>query len=106
MAVFNRTEYVATPHDKNASSRAHRRYYAQLVSPSVIARVVGAIGADTLRASTCEHFNDIPLALWDAIACTLGPLPVSFDSLGDFATPGGLVCVAKEAARQYLEGKA
>lgn len=103
MTAFTRAEYMATARDKDDSSRAHRRYYAQLVSPSVIARVVQAIGAATLRASTCPHFNDIPLSRWDAIARNLGPLPVSFATLGDFATLGGLVCVAKEAARQYVE---
>jgi hypothetical protein len=101
--MFTRSEYMAAP--RAESKAAHRRYYAQFVSPSVIARVVGAIGADKLRESVDPSFNDISLHSWDAIALNLGPLAISFNSVGDYASLGSLVCVAKEAARQYLEGK-
>lgn len=102
--MFTRQEYLATSHDEDGRSNAHRRYHAQFVNPSVIARVVAHIGAHNLRASRDPHFNDIPLSRWDGVARNLGPLAVSFASLGDFATIAGLVCVAKEAARQFVEG--
>lgn len=102
MTTFTHAQYMAAPYNPGNYS-AHRRYYAQFVSPAVVSRVVSAIGADELRQSCDPHFNDISLHRWDAVARNLGPLPVSFASLGDFTTLGGLVCVAKEAARQYVE---
>ena len=93
---MTREEYLNTP-----SLEAHRTYYGQFVSPRTIAVVVSVIGAERLLGSTDPHFNDIPLKVWDALAPI--PLAVSFLSLGDFPTPAGSVCVAKEAARQFVE---
>src|SRR5690606_18510157 len=94
-------EYMA--HSAGAGARAaHRTYYAQFVSARTITHVVQCVGPNVLRASTDEHFNDIPLRVWDAVVCGL-PVAVPFKTFGDYATLGGLVCVAKEAARQWLE---
>lgn len=79
----------------------HRAYYAQLVTPATINSVVSFIGADALRKSTDEHLNDIPLSRWDQLTKFLPCKP--FKDLGDYATLSGLVCVAKEAARQWIE---
>lgn len=96
--MFTRKQYL----DDQCS---HREYYAQLVDERTIATVVATIGADELRASTDPHFNDIPLRRWDVLAAILpNVLAVRFVDLGDYATLGGLVCVAKEAARQFCEG--
>lgn len=105
MALFTRTDYLLA--NSAATTEAermahHRRYYAQFAGPGAIAYVVGYIGADALRASSDRSFNDIPLHRWDGLTHRL-PLAVSFQSRGDYATLGGLVCVAKEAARQWLE---
>ena len=106
-APYTRADYMRAPFaSREDMAQRHRRYYAQMVSPAVIARVVSTIGADALKRSRCDSFNDIPLERWDRLAHNLGPLPVSFESLGDYATLGGLVCVAKEAARQYVEANA
>lgn len=99
--MYTRSEHMSHAGDDRQS---HRRYYSQFVTPAVIAQVAACIGADKLRASRDPHFNDIPLHRWDILAQNLGPLGASFQALGDYATLGGLVCVAKEAARQFVEG--
>lgn len=101
-AIFTRAEYLATAADHGACASAHRRYYAQFVNAHTIARVVESIGAAALRASTDPHLNDVPMRRWDAIAYGL-PVACSFESRGDHATLGGMGCVAKEAARQWIE---
>jgi hypothetical protein len=83
---------------------AYRRYYGQFVTPKTISRVVDVIGADVLRASKDPHFNDIPLALWDQLVPGL-PGSDGFSQAGDWYSLGNGVCLAKEAARQWLETK-
>lgn len=80
----------------------HRQYYAQMVSQYTINHVVSRIGHDVLVNAKDRHLNDIPIQKWDRVVIGL-PLAIPFKLLGDFATPAGLVCVAKEAARQYIE---
>ena len=81
---------------------AHRKCYGQFVTPGTISRVVSAIGADVLTASTNPHFNDIPLARWDRLVPML-PGSAGFAKAGDYYTLANGVCLAKEAARQYVE---
>lgn len=90
------------PSDRAASLAVYRRYYSQLVGRSTINHVVRIIGADALMASTHTRFNDIPMKHWD-IAIKALPIAVNFTVLGDYATEAGLVSVAKEAARQWVE---
>ena len=114
---FTRQQYLA----QSREPWAHRRYYAQLVNNRTIAQVVAHIGVTRLLASADPHYNDIPLADWDRLCGyeminygyargdmtqtrpPVFPLAASFESLGDYPTQAGLVCVAKEAARQYVE---
>lgn len=98
--IFTRADYLATPLAEQPA--AHRRYYAQFVNQRTIDYVVRAIGADRLLASTDPHFNDIPLPKWDNLVRYL-PLAASLRDTGDYLTLGGGVCIAKEAARQYVE---
>jgi len=93
----------STPEER---AKVHRQYYSQFVNTATIACVVSYIGADALKASTDPHLNDIPLKRWDTVAQASLPVAVSFKSVGDYATLSGLVCVAKEAARQWLEAQA
>jgi hypothetical protein len=99
----------------------HREYYGQFVNDGVISAVVRTIGARKILASTDPHLNDIPLHRWDALAgysnrqysreherFTGGLLMhlVGRDlskANGGGVSPSDLVCVAKEAARQYKE---
>lgn len=113
---FTRQQYL----EQSSEPGAYRRYYGQLVNEATIAKVASYIGHADLMSSTDRSFNDIPLSLWDSL-CGFGlinygyargdqtqtgrglPLATSFKTLGDIPTHAGMVCVAKEAARQYVE---
>ena len=101
--MITREQYMTMPYssDNAVMAARHRAYYAQFVDARTIDFVVCQIGADRLRASTDPHFNDIPLRKWDN--CVSG-LPGSgkFRQAGDYYTVAGGVCLAKEAARQYV----
>lgn len=103
--MMTREEYTAIAAANREEGRAaHRRYYGQFVNQRTIDYVVRAIGADRLLASTDPHFNDIPLDEWDRLVSRL-PLAASLRDAGDYMTLGGGVCIAKEAARQYVESQ-
>lgn len=80
----------------------HDQYYDQFVNTHVRYLVAGSIGRLAIANSTDANFNDIDLSNWDA----LGTLIVGvvgrkkFHDLGDAPTLGGIVCIAKAAARQ------
>ena len=102
--MMTRQEYLGfagTP----KSGKAHREYYAQFVDGGVVARVRAGIGARRIRASKDPHLNDIPLGMWDRIFV---PVPhrinESMRAQGDYPTIAGMVCIAKEAAHQIVEG--
>ena len=101
---MNLKDYMANlPQYGTPESVAHHRaYHAQFVNEATIACVVSLIGADRLRASTDKSFNDIPLGMWDSLAGFL-PVAMSLAAVGDRWNLGSAVCIAKEAARQYLE---
>jgi len=98
---MHRSEYMGS----SEKAGAHRAYFGQYVTDSIVSRVVAAIGAERIRASTDPHLNDIPLPLWDSIALQInsGKLSKQMRDNGDWASLGTLVCVAKEAARQFKE---
>jgi len=91
-----------TGKSKEEQLALHRAYYGQLVGESTIRRVVSVIGEKRLMASTDPWLNDIPLKEWDRLTASL-PLAQPFKNLEDYATLAGLVCVAKEAAHQFIE---
>jgi hypothetical protein len=100
-ALLTRADYMA--HSNEPGS--HRRFYAQFVNAATISTVARFIGHDALMRSTDPHMNDIPLAKWDRLAGRL-PLAIRFADVGDYPTLAGWVCIAKEAARQYIERQA
>jgi hypothetical protein len=57
---YTRKEYMA-------GEVSHNDYEAQFVNAEVINYVLRGIGRDRILASKDEHFNDIPLAKWDAL---------------------------------------
>jgi hypothetical protein len=97
---MTRDEYMQQSRDNGPV--AHRAYYGQFVNHNTIKQVVRHIGADRIKASTNPHFNDIPLEEWDNLTKFL-IIAKPFKSVGDYTTLAGLVCVAKEAARQFKE---
>lgn len=80
----------------------HRQYYAQFVDERTIREIVSYIGADRILASTCRHLNDIDSREWDNAARNIH-LAIRFKDVDDYPTLAGLVCVAKEAARQFID---
>ena len=82
----------------------HREYYAQFVIPPTMHQVLWVIGGDDIRASTDRSFNDIRLERWDRATINL-PVGGDIKAAGDYWTLAGLVCVAKEAARQWKESQ-
>lgn len=102
---YTRAEYMKdAQHEGKGPSAAHRRYFGQFVTPGTIARVVNAIGRDRLMTSTDPHMNDIPLKLWDQLTPQL-PGSAGFAKAGDYYTLANGVCLAKEAARQWLDSQ-
>ena len=98
--MYTRSEYMTD--SRVDGKKAYRKYYGQFVNPSTRARVVNAIGKEALLASTDPHMNDIPLIKWDRLVPAL-PGSAGFAKAGDYYTLANGVCLAKEAARQYLE---
>lgn len=101
--TYTRAEYMDDSKQRGPeATAAHRRYFGQFVTPGTIARVVSVIGRDRLMASTNEHLNDIPLAEWGRLTPQL-PGSAGFSKAGDYYTQANGVCLAKEAARQYIK---
>lgn len=80
----------------------YRRYFGQFVNSGTISTVLYGIGKERLLASTDEHMNDIPLAMWDRLVPNLSGSS-GFKKAGDYYTLANGVCLLKEAARQWLE---
>lgn len=101
--MITRKEYMDTPRtSEEQAAVAHRAYWSQFVDGRTVSYVVRTIGALTLLRATDPHLNDIPLRRWDAMVHTL-PVARSMKEAGDYYTLGACVCIAKEAARQYIE---
>jgi len=94
--MYTRKDYM----DKKCT---HSQYYAQFVNETTLSRVERIIGKQNILASKCEHFNDCKtLSVWDLAGQGLVS-SAKFRQYGDGLTLCGLVCVAKEAARQIRE---
>jgi hypothetical protein len=80
---------------------AHREYYGQFVCDGIKKMVLGQFSLNELRQSPDLRQ---PLERWDRV---ISPVPfwldTKFKACGDYPTAAGLVCIAKEAARQILE---
>lgn len=115
---MNRNEYLESGRDATSESErreireaAHRTYYGQFVTDSVRAAVLARFSVATLREAFREDsaFNTsaTPLPAWDQIAAQISTraLGDAMRERGDYPTMGGLVCLAKEAARQIIESE-
>lgn len=110
--MFTRREYLDAGRDihgpafQEALKAAHRRYYRQLVTPGVMARVLATFDLRTLCEAFAQDcsFNTgaTRLTSWDQMPVNPA-MAATFRELGDFPTLGGSVCVYKEAARQLVE---
>lgn len=109
---MNRKEYLNNPR----GTEGHREYYAQFVTEDIKQKVLAKIGRKAILSSTDPYFNDIGLAEWDALfgvhngrmgsdikpRCS-AEVDRLMREMGDYPTLAGLVCIAKEAARQIKE---
>ena len=115
---MTRNEYINRYSGKTAEEQTalHRAYYAQFVTPAVLHYVQSAIGKNRLLGSTDPHLNDIPLVMWDRMEPVIRSMclsrmgnvngAVSVDEFGRRTIAWSLsdaVCIAKEAARQFIE---
>ncbi len=82
----------------------HQQYYLE-IAHEVGARVSGEL-LERCKVSTDEHFNDIPLEVWDAYgkAYNNGRITKAFKERGDYTTLAGLVSLFKNAAREQVRG--
>ena len=54
--------------DRTARTALHHEYYIQFATAGTRQLVRARIGTKAILASQDEHFNDIPLAKWDAMS--------------------------------------
>ena len=103
---MNRKEYMDEHNrqfrETGNGHQAHRTYHAQFVNEQTVSTVSRCIGLDRLVASTDPYFNDIPMREWDSIAMFMSYNRI-WKEVNDFPSEAGLVCIAKEAARQAVE---
>lgn len=99
MALFTRKQYMDNEVD-------HQTYYAQFATPPVVNFVRSMIGEAAIRASTDEHFNDIPLSRWgglhESIRAMVGKR-INESNNGCGVSRSESTCVAKAAARIIKE---
>ena len=90
-----------------AATEVHRTYYAQYVNGPIISIVVSHIGAAKLLASKDPDFNDIPVGCWDKLEPFMKHHSLALTKkLKDYWSLTQSVCIAKEAARTYIQDKA
>lgn len=91
--MITRTQYLN-------GGATHDEYYGQFVTDDVLELVRSRIGEKHIRASTDPHFNDIPLARWDALRTAVIMLcgAAIREAQGYGASLSDCVCIAKAAA--------
>jgi len=93
-----------TRQDRMTGKCTHREYYAQFVTEAHIQNVAKFVGHDRLLNSQDEHLNDIPLYVWDRLAMFQVGYMRKWTAAGNKSiSQSDLVCISKEAAKQYIE---
>lgn len=121
---------IATRQQYLAGEISHHDYYSQFVTEDTRSLVERTFGASTLRAALHQdqHLNSIDLRSWDALSWTpiddsgkyrhadlrndSGRFHASIaidreaaNAAGETITRAVLVCIAKTAARQIVQGQ-
>jgi len=96
---YTRKDYI----QNNACT--HEQYYRQLVKQGLVEIVKGYFGMEALMSPRNDgHFNHIALKKWDRLAYNNHmPTRAEWESVGDFPTQAGFVCVLKQAAAMAVE---
>lgn len=102
--MITRKQLIDFDGSREERERMHRAYYAQFLTPALIDHVRRAVTLERILKSEDPHFNDVPLHVWDAVFYAV---PADVDrkirEAGDYPTLAGMVCLAREAARQIRE---
>jgi len=101
--MFTRKQYL----DKECT---YREYYAQFVAEDIKRAVATHIGLERIKNSKCEHFNNIPLKVWDRMSMWPGMKSrVSHVNnkvgVGNVWSLSDGVCMLKVAAQMIREGE-
>jgi len=97
---MTRKEYMESP----GGDKSHQKFYGQFVTHGIRDYVQRTIGLSTIMESTNEHFNDIPLKIWDSMTGANFTISNLMNKIGeDYLTLAGQVCTLKEAARQIRD---
>ena len=103
---MTRKEYTDTYTNSDDGTKLHRQFYGQFVTDRVREYVLKTIGLSAIMKSTDEHFNDIPLRIWDSMKRENATISKLMKDIGkDFFTLSCQVCTLKEAARQIKESQ-
>ena len=98
--MITRKDYM----DHNAT---HREYHGQFVTNNLKAAIDARWSPEFLAAKLAEdeHLNNIPLEQWDSFKPDVATHYVAglVRESGDYLTMAGIVCIAKEAAKQIVE---
>lgn len=94
--MFTRSQYLN-------GECSHSEYYSQFVNNSVLGAVKSRFTTEQLQKAFEQdpHLNTIPLQQWDSLGYSI-ELFINFKQPGDIKTLAGLVCVAKQAAKQLI----
>jgi hypothetical protein len=83
---------------------SHREYYGQFVGEELKQGLLFELGKEAIVNATDDQFNNIRLITWDTLYCTrAGAITDRLVACGDFPSMAGLLCIAKEGARQLRE---
>lgn len=100
--VYTRKQYIQ-------GDCTHREYYAQFITDEILVLVREGIGMEMILKSKQneEHFNDIPLRVWDVLGNFIHTeqLRYKFARANDFVSKAGLVCILKQAAFEIAENE-
>jgi hypothetical protein len=94
---------MITYNDYMSGRNSKEDFYAQFITPAIIEQVRQQIGEAVIKASTDEHFNDIPLKRWDRLCLTLNRQFLKDTGFGN--APFVKVVLAKQAAKQIKAGE-
>lgn len=100
--MFTRTDYMD-------GKCTHNQFYAQFVTSGVMTFVKNRVGIESIVSSKNEHFNDIPLAVWDSINIKDIVNQAAIREAHSYAkgsfpwSKSMQVCILKEAARQIKQ---
>jgi hypothetical protein len=93
----------------NSRGKLHHAYHIQFATDKTRQIVLDQIGRERILDSKCEHFNDIPLELWDSLhARVKDSINQRLKGQAEGFEPGRFgysladtVCIAKAIAKEY-----